>query len=279
MSASDSTRKSILPDLVGSVLLDSLRADVDGDGIEELIVTSRLDENAEDDELLRDSFDRIDFYTQTGEGYRRLFVDVIEYGASITCEDITGDGVSDVQVRVDAGGNDPITAQGLHIYGLNNKGRLSLLFFSPSGAPVLRDLDNDGRSEILVSDQFWGMMARSEVIGFTREVYAFDGGSYILANEAFSKWFDSILKARRRDYEKARGGGDNEEGRAQLYTKAAEYLVWNLARGGTARLNTVWHTEEAFLRQRLSEEQFGDLETFVDDVNTMEYEQSGQRIS
>jgi hypothetical protein len=182
-------------------------------------------------------------------------------------------------VQVDAGGNDPIIAQGLHVYGLNNKGNLTLLFFSPNGAPVLRDLDNDGSREILVSDEFWGMMARSEVISFTREVYAYDGESYVSANDAFSHWFDAILKSRKRDYEKARGASENEEGRSQLYTRAAEYLVWNLARGGATRLNTVWREEGSFLRQRLNDAQFGDLQTFVDDVNTMEYEQSGQRIS
>lgn len=277
-AAADSARRSIIPALEGSVLLDSLREDVNGDGIEELIVTSRLDENAED-QLLLDSFDRIDIYLQSHEGYRRLFLDVIDYGASVVCEDVTGDGIRDVLVRVDAGGNNPIAAQGLHVYGLNAKGNMTLLYYSPSGAPVLRDLDNDGSREILVSDQFWGMMAHSEVIGFTREVYAYNGEGYILANDAFSQWFDTILKARKRDYEKARGGADNEEGRTLLYTRAAEYLVWNLARGGSERLNAVWRAEEAFLRQRLNEEQFGDLETFVDDVNTMEYEQSGQRVS
>lgn len=277
-AAADSARQAIIPALEGSVLLDSVRADVNGDGIEELIVTSRLDEEAED-ALLLDRFDRIDIYRQDRTGYQRLFLDVIDYGVSVTCEDVTGDGIADILVRLDAGGNNPIEAQGLHVYGLNEKGNMTLLFYSPSGAPVLRDLDNDGSREILVSDQFWGMMAHSDVIGFTREVYAYNGESYVFANDAFSAWFDTILRARKKEYEQARRGADNEEGRIQLYTKAAEYLVWNLARGGINRLNIVWRAEEPFLRQRLNEEQIGDLEGFVDDINELEVQPTGQRVS
>ncbi len=277
-AAADSARQAIIPALEGSVLLDSVRVDVNGDGIDELIVTSRLDED-QDDTLLPDSFDRIDMYSQAVDGYHRLFLDVIDYGSSVNCEDVNGDGVLDVLVRIDAGGNNPITSQGLHVYGLNKKGNVTLLFFSSSGAPVLRDLDSDGSKEILVSDQFWGMMARSEVIGFTREVYSYNGESYVPANDEYAQWYDGILKVRKREYEKARSGSDGEEGRAALYTTAVEYLVWNLARGGAKRLNAVWRSEKPFLQQHLSEEQFGDLESFVDDVNSMENELTGTQIS
>lgn len=277
-AADDSTRQAILPALEGSVLLDSVRADVNGDGVEELIVTSRIDEEAED-ALLLDRFDRIDIYRQAAEGYRRLFLDVIDYGVSVECRDVTGDHVPDILVRLDAGGNNPIAAQGLHVYGLNAKGNMTLLFYSQSGAPVLRDLDGDGSMEILVSDQFWGMMAHSDVIGFTREVYAYDGEAYVFANDAFASWFDPIVAARKKDYEQARRAPDSEEGRLMLYTRAAEYLVWNLARGGVHRLNAVWRAEQPFLRQKLSEEQFGDLEGFVDDINEMEVKPAEQRIS
>ncbi len=277
-SAADSARQSGIPALEGSVLLDSMRADVNGDSRDELIVTSRAEGDV-DDALLRDRFDRIDIYRQGSDGFRRLFLDVIDYGTAVTCEDVTGDGVRDVLVQLDAGGNNPIAAQGLHVYGLNAKGNMTLLFYSASGAPVLRDLDNDGIREILVSDQFWGMTAHSEAIGFTSAVYSFDGECYVAANEAFAEWYDAKLKPLKRAYEQARRGPDSEAGRLQLFTHAAEYLVWNYARAGRERVNAVWREERSFLQQHLSPEQYDDLEQFVEDISVMEYERAEKSIS
>ena len=276
--AGDSLRQAILPALDGAVLRDSMRVDVDGDGRAELVVASRADDG-DDDPLLADRFDRIDIYTQGRDGFRRLFVDAVDYGAALDSADVTGDGVSDLLIRLDAGGNNPIATQGLHIYGRDTRGAVALLFYSASGAPALRDLDGDGRQEVLVSDQYWGMMAHSEVIGYTRAVYAFAGDSYEHANTRFTSWFDTMLKSRRRTYEQARRGADSEEGRTRLYLQAAEYLVWHLARGGVTHLRSVWNAERGFLRQHLHDEQYDDLETFVDEATAEDQVRERQGIS
>ena len=276
--AADSSRHSMLPALPGAVLVDSIRIDLTGDGIDELVVTSRVADSV-DDPLLLDRFDRIDIYSQGVSGYRRLFVDAVEYGLQLTFDDVTGDSIADIVVRLDAGGNNPIEGQGMQIYGLDAHDALALLFLSPDGAPMLRDLNGDGMKEVLLSDQFWGMMSHAEVIGYTSEVYALTDGMYVFANERFSAWYDSMLRERRREYERARRAADTEDGRVLLYRRAAEYLVWNLARGGVEQLNRVWNTERVFLSQRLGEEQFSDLEAFVDEVTTEQYEQSTQRLT
>jgi hypothetical protein len=59
----------------------------------------------------------------------------------------------------------------------------------------------------------------------------------------------------------------------------AEYLVWSWARGGAARTVSVWRSENEFLRGALHEEQFDELEGFVEEANTMEHEQSNRRNS
>ena len=276
--AADSSRHSMLPALPGAVLVDSIRIDLTGDGIDELVVTSRVADSV-DDPLLLDRFDRIDIYSQGVSGYRRLFVDAVEYGLQLTFDDVTGDSIADIVVRLDAGGNNPIEGQGMQIYGLDAHDALALLFLSPDGAPMLRDLNGDGMKEVLLSDQFWGMMSHSEVIGYTSEVYTLADGMYVFANERFSAWYDGMLRERRREYERARRAAATRDGRVLLYRRAAEYLVWNLARGGVEQLNRVWNTERVFLSQRLGEEQFSDLEAFVDEVTTEQYEQSTQRLT
>ncbi|MBR9977212.1 MAG: hypothetical protein KFH87_03905 [Bacteroidetes bacterium] len=275
----DVTSFSTFPLLPGAVLVDSMSADMTGDGQEELIIVSQTEEYT-DDPLLVDRFDRVDLYTRNDTGITQLFVDPVDYGLSFSTEDVTGDGVTDLLVHLDAGGNNPISTQGLHVYGLNASRKVTLLFYSPSGAPVLHDIDENGQKEILVADQYWGMMPHSEVIGFTRFVYAFDGNSYVESNARFAAWFDTILEKQRRAYARSlrssRSSGSEDQSN-EVYLRAAEYLAWNLPRGGARRVRTVWRAEEDVLRRHLNDEQFSDLQTFVEDVMIMEQETSAGR--
>lgn len=267
---------SAFPLLPGAVLVDSISADMTGDGVEELIILSQIEEYT-DDPLLVDRFDRIDIFDRNDTGFTQLFVDPVDYGVAFSTEDVTGDGVTDLLVHLDAGGNNPISARGLHVYGLNASRKVMLLFYSPSGAPVLQDIDENGRKEILVAEQYWGMMPHSEVIGFIRFVYAFDGNSYVESNSRFVAWFDTILEKQRRAYTRTLRSSESEDQSNEVYLRAAEYLAWNLPRGGARRVRTVWRSEAEVLRRYLSDEQFSDLQTFVEDVTMMEQETSTER--
>ncbi|MBN1447494.1 MAG: hypothetical protein JXA28_06155 [Bacteroidetes bacterium] len=255
------------------IIVDSLFTDCTGDGVPELVLTSRTD-SLDGDPIMHGGFDRVDILSpEPSGGYRRLFFDVVDYGRSLDARDVTGDNISDVIVLLDAGGNNPIASRGMHLYGRNDKGNVTLLFYSSSGHPVLRDLNDDGSSEILLSDQFWGMVAHSDVIGFTSEIYTFDAGTYVAAKERFPSYFDSILRQKRAEYEQLRNderGG--EEQRTRRYLRFAEYLVWSYARGGASAAGVLWRTEREYLRSVLSQEQCDDLESFVDEVQAMEHQ-------
>ena len=272
--ASDSSTASNAVDFSGRVPVDSLRVDCTGDGTHELVVASRPD-SLEEDPLLRGSFDRVDILSADSTA-SRLFVDPVDYGRSMEAREITGDGVSDVIVHLDAGGNNPITSRGMHVYGLNDRDQVTLLFYTASGRPRLRDLDGDGDSEILLSDQFWGMVPHSEALGFTSQIYTYDNGMYVPARDRFEAYFAPILNAKRTAYEQLRRAPvDGEEARSQLYLRMADYLAWSYARGGVNAAASLWRSERGFLRSALSAEQFEDLRTFVNDVQQMEREQSG----
>lgn len=272
--AADSITEKQGVDFSGRVPVDSLRVDCTGDGRSELVIASRSDA-LEEDPMLQGSFDRVDILSADSAS-RRLFVDPIDCGSSMEARDVTGDDVSDVIVYLDAGGNNPITSRGMHLYGLNERDEVTLIFHASSGAPRLRDLDEDGDSEILLSDQFWGMVPHSEAIGFITQVYTYDGGMYVPARERFRTYFSPILAQKRTAYNQLRREtGGSEEARSQLYLRMADYLVWSYARGGASEAAALWRAERDFLHSALSAEQFEDLRTFVDDVQTMEHERSG----
>ncbi|PLX25402.1 MAG: hypothetical protein C0600_12080 [Ignavibacteria bacterium] len=275
----DSSVQATVITLSGRQVSDSMRVDVTGDGSDELVVLTRSD-SLDTDPLMGDCFDRIDFYETKQMPYRTLFFDLVDFGTSLAIEDVTGDSIADVLIQLDAGGNNPITARGMHLYGLNDKRQVTLLFYAMSGAPQVKDLDGDGSGEILVSDQFWGMVAHSEVIGFTRDIYAFDGSTYVRSNARFADFFDANIRTRHDAYMLAKDThAKTEDARGRLYMRMADYLVWSFARGGASRCASAWRGERDFLRDALHEEQYDDLEAFVDECHSMEYEQTRQRSS
>jgi len=270
-SYSDSLRLpgALLP--ADRVLVDSVRVDLDGDGIPELVIASRLRESSV---LHQDMFDRVDLLSVSGRNLVVLFTDVVDYGVALSSRDVTGDGILNLIAELDAGGNTPITSQGMHVYGLTMSGRISLLFHIDNGAPEFHDLDNDGCLEILVSDQYWGLAPHSESIGFVRGVYYFTGSMYVKDNKRFSAWFDSALAQRRRMYSSLKqNGASGEDDRNRLYLAAVDYLLWTWVRYERKGVETVWKTENALLRSLLSSEHYDDLASFVGDVAVMEYEQ------
>ena len=275
-STVDSTSESGPFAIPGSSVVDSVSLDVNGDGAAEIVLLS-VSDSLERDGVLQGSFDRVDIVDTTGGRATRLFFDPVEDGRTARGEDVTGDGVPELIVGLDAGGNNPISSRGMHVYGLSSDGKVTLLFYSSSGAPELQDLNGDGVREILVSDQFWGMMTHADVIGYTREIYAFDGTTYVNANRVFTEYFDRRIEKFQREYvaEKQRAH-ETEESRLRLYRCSAELLVWSYARGGSARLARLWRLEESYLRTQLFEEQYDDLSAYVDEVTAMDMQQRRQ---
>jgi hypothetical protein len=266
-------------DIGGAALIDSMQADLTGDGIPEVILFSLADSLAEEP-LLQGNFDRVDIFDTTRKPIEKLFFDLLEDGRRAFSEDVTGDGVTDLIVEVDGGGNNPVISRGVHLYGLNDRGQVTLLFFTTSGSPELRDLDGDGVREILLSDQFWGMMAHADAIVYTREIYSFDGNSYLYSNDRYAGYFDRMLTARSRSYEQEKRVSHNsDEARLRLYRKTADVLAWSYARGGAARVSRLWRGEETYLKSELYEEQYEDLSAFVDEVSSQEYEKQQTKVS
>lgn len=256
------------------VLVDSMRVDFFGDSQALMVVASRL---LEDSVMRAGYFDRIEVFPDVS-GSRPLFTDVLEYGARWSVRDITGDSLPECIVEVDAGGNAPLTSSGLHVYGKSTKGKITLIFFSPGGAPVLNDLDDDGSQEILVSDQYWGMMPHSEAVGFTKDIYTFDGARYVRANERFATWFDRQIESARKASAVLRVRSNRgEDVRDALYTSTVELLLWTWARGGSPAVQKFWKKESRELQTLLPEDYMDDLQAFVEDVEVMRRQQKEQR--
>lgn len=252
-------------------IIDSIATDLNGDGVKEIILTSR-DSGYPVNPILPKVFDRFEaFALDTASGlYASLFIDPVESGSQIQIRDVTLNGKKEVLIQTDLGGNDAITSQGLNIYGYRPDGRFTTLFFSQEGSPELRDLNGDGIPEILLSDEYRGLMSHAEGIGFIREVHAYDGDLFTPANSFFKKYFDAEIQQRRAEYLRSKNARvrDEEEHNLNLFRAFVAWLLWMNAKGDKVGVAKIWNAERPSLSNRFTAEVIDEIEDLVQDLLT-----------
>ncbi|MDH7515192.1 MAG: hypothetical protein QHI48_04880 [Bacteroidota bacterium] len=255
------------------VIVDSIRMDLNRDGKSEFVVTS-YDATMPWDPLLPARFDRLEIFTLDPRrgGFRSAFVDPVENGASVSVEDVTKNGMLEIVVRTDAGGNDPIASTGLAVYGCRSDGSFTVLFVSTEGAPEIKDIDGDARPEILVTGQYWGVTPHADVLVFTAEIHRFDGEKFVEDNRAYAAYFDAEISRARAEYERLKSAKVQRDAEAseRLYRAFASLALWVVAKGDLYGLRTLWNNERQMLAARLSQDQFDDLDGLVQDVLGMQ---------
>ena len=251
-------------------IVDSARVDFEGTGKQHIIIASRLLDGGEGS-LSGSRFDLIEiFAVDTAGRPSSVFVDPVDNGASFRTEDLNRDGRLELLVSLNAGGNDPITSLGLMVYGLTDDGSFAPMFMSPTGAPEIRDLDGDGKKEILLSDVLYGMMAHSDAVGYTDGVYAFDGTAWTLANEKFTNYYQQQVTARRDAYMRLKRGSVRAADFAtEIHSRLMDWLAWAYASGGIQQTRAAWNAERRFLEDVLAPEQIEELEAFVAELELM----------
>ena len=250
-------------------IVDSIRIDLNKDGVTEFVVTSR-DIGQPVNPAYPKEFDRLEIFAlDTGtDQYTSLFIDPVESGYDITCRDIVGDKRMEIIVSTNSGGNDPISSQGMSVYGYRKNNSFSILFYSQGGVPEIKDIDGDAIPEIVVTGEYWGIMSHADVIAYTSVVYRFDSTAFVESNEAFAKYFDKFVTQKKNDYLRLRNGRikDPADHALALYRAFADWVLWISSKGDMPQLKRLWESEKNLLETRLSPDQFDDLETLVLDT-------------
>lgn len=251
------------------IILDSIRVDLDRNGIDEFVITSR-DAFEQSNPALPRQFDRLEIFAfDTTRGvWGSLFVDPVQNGETVEFRDITRRGKLEILATTNTGGNDPVASTGLAVYGFRKDGSLSVLFVAESGAPEIRDIDGDDVPEILVTGQYWGVTPRADVVAYTAEIHSFNGSEYAENNIRFRAYYDTRIAEGRAEYTRlaVASGRFDAVRAAALYDSFLRYVVWIIAKGDLYAVRTVWNTEKQALEQRLDAEQFEDLDGLIEDV-------------
>ncbi len=247
-------------------VVKTVERDLDSDGRIEFVVLS-MDKGAFENRIFDQQFDMLEVfrYDSLRHAYRSIFTDPVDMGVRVTFEDVTGDDSEEILAWLSSGGNDPIAGDGLNVYGFTAPDTISVLFLSETGAPEIADINNDGKIEILVHDEYWGVMPHSEVIPFVAAIHSWNGAIFAPENNAFRDFFGQHIREAKDEYLRLKlepfGSESSEDFR--LYRSFATWTIWLLTSGRTAEARHVWETEKPFLRATLPDDQFDDLEELI----------------
>ncbi|NOY07006.1 MAG: VCBS repeat-containing protein [Chlorobi bacterium] len=248
-------------------VVQSIDRDLDGDGTVEFVVLS-MDKGTFENRIFDQQFDMLEVfrYDSLRRTYRSVFTDPVDMGVRVTFEDITGDGREEILAWLSSGGNDPIAGDGLNVYGFTAPDTIRVLFLSESGAPEIADINNDGKAEILVHDEYWGVMPHSEVIPFVASVHSWNGVIFTPETKSFEDFFSQHIRDAKEEYLhiKIEPFGSESSEDFRLYRSFTTWMVWLLTSGRTAEARQVWETEKPFLRATLPDDQFDDIESLVE---------------
>ncbi len=230
----------------------------------------------------RSVFNRIEVFTYDSIRHRfiTMFVDVFENGQAIEFRDITHDGIEEIIVHRNSGGENPTVSIGLNVYSWTAERTMETLFLSDDGNPIMCDLDKDKIDEILVTDRYTGVMPESDAITYTTAIYAFDSEHYSLSNSGFFSYFKTYIVSAQKKYErmKRKIARIDNDGGFPLYREFVEWMLWVTASGKTKVVKTVWEKEKSFLQNYLPDEQYDDLDTFVSDLDLEEQLEQVKKI-
>ncbi len=245
--------------------LDTLMAvDLDGSGRVEYIVTSILDTGMVIPGTRADMIQIYRFDT-AARGYRPVVQDEILGATELKLRDLTGDRVPELIVPLNSGGNDPIASNGVNIYS-GAGGAIRPIFQATHGDPTFTEIPGIG-SAILLQDELWPSFAsHAEAEPYPSDIFAVRNGRYIsVRHEArgfLMKKADEQLARYRsaRDSVAADTTVSYESGMA-LFSPAALTILLLQEAEARASLRSFWSSERDFLRSRMLDYQYDELES------------------
>lgn len=249
--------------------LDTVIAlDFDGHGGTEYVVTSR-DTGASQIPGARADLIQTFSYDSATHAYRAVLIDTIFGAHSIHLRDLTGDGVPEVIVDVNSGGNDPIATLGMAVYS-GHGGTIRPIFEAREGQPELTTMRGIPGPVIVLHDLYWPQFAPHVAARpYTSDLLTYREGKFVSVRSEQPRYFldqaDRYLREYRhqrdsvmRDTAAFDSSGDEVWAFDLLSPAALAIRSFQLA-DAQAQLRSFWSSEHDFLQRRLPDAYYDDL--------------------
>lgn len=117
-------------------------------------------------------------YDSLGKSWSRVLSDSVDGAVHLELDDLTGDGQPEVILRLDHGGNDPISTHGMHVYTAHG-GAVRRVFRSSWMDPRIDSVTGIAGTVILVRQSLWPLFApRSDATLYTDDIFAYREGRF-----------------------------------------------------------------------------------------------------
>jgi hypothetical protein len=209
----------------------------------------------------------------SGKNYVKISSDTVDYGEELVYDDLLRNFKYQMLVKTNTGGNDVYASKGMFVYDLRSNTNLEMIRYIEFGNPEVKDLNSDGKKEIVVTDSYWGIMPRPDIVYYTSAIYQLEDGELTRKNSDYKDYFDGKVKVARSRY-------DDEKSRLQkgekikpseypLYASTVEIFVNYMSSENNPQIITFWNSEKDFIKKNISEDQFTDLENFIARISTV----------
>lgn len=244
------------------------KEDLNNDGIKEIIVMSVLkDSNDKYNEYY--NFDMIEVFSLDSikQSYIKILSDTVDYSRECKYAELSDDNSRQMLVVTNSGGNDSVTSGGMFVFEMVSKDSINLLKYFETGAPIVKDLKNDGKNELLVSDLFYGVMPQKDAVKYISGIYRIKNHDLVLMNSEYPEFYDiEIDKLLENFYglkKKVEMGMQPLDLAYPLYRETSEILVNYYSKGDLKNLKKFWEEEKDGLKNNLPETEYLDLNNFV----------------
>ena len=243
------------------------KEDLNGDGNREIVVLSVIKDSGSVSDYY--NFDMMEIFSldKSREKYEKIFSDTVDYSEECRFESLAGDSTRQILVYTNAGGNDKIMSSGMFVYGMDREGKVNLIKYFDSGLPEIKDLNKDNTKQILIKDEYWGVMPHTEVIYYTKEIYIYENGNLLQSNQTFGEYYDKVINELKPRYyglkRKLDAGMQAVDLSYPLYREALEVIVNYTAKGDMNELRKFWNEESDYLEKHIPGDEYTDMRDFI----------------
>lgn len=214
-------------------------------------------------------FDRMTAFTWSAQDstWHEALTDTFAFGTTATLKDITGDGKPDIVLSTTSGLDDSIAATGCVVYSAHG-GAWKEVFTAQTGNPQFQDVDNNGAVDILLQDEYAGVMPQTDAVQYISDIYSFDGTMFSSAKQRFPAYFDKIIAKAKDDYARIKTqvpvtAAITDEFDFTLYKPCIAVFVSYYAEDNKAGAREFWNQEREYLSRMVPSGQLIDLESFA----------------
>jgi hypothetical protein len=242
--------------------------DLNNDGIDEVIVLSVNTADSIDEHFDFYNFDLIQIFSfdSASKSFRKILSDTVDYATEVRYIDLQKNHKPQILVNTNYGGNDVIISKGMFIYNMINQDSTALVKYIDAGNPELVDLNNDGNKELIIYDEFWGVMTQVDVIYYIRDILKFNGNTFDRVNKDYQDFYNKIIDSAKAQYQMQKEmfskGEKLKPSEYPFYRPIIEMSVNAIASENVETMRQFWYSERDFLHFHLGEEQYTDILNF-----------------